>query len=148
MPSTRAAAIAALSTLALSLTACGGSDDTLSKSELTSKGNAICKDIEAKVKGVKTPTDVAGIADYSAKIAPYTAELTSRLKALKPADDVKSDWNTLTSSLAKSSDAFKSIGAQVKAKDQAGLQKASADIDAASKQTTAAAKKLGLSTCN
>lgn len=151
MFTTRAAVATALSVVAVSLTACGGSDsDTLNRSELASKGNAICKDIEPKVKAVKEPNaaDEAALAEYFGKIAPYLNEIDSRLKGLKPADDVKSDWDDLTSSIGKTSDAIKTISDKVQAKDEAGAEQAGKSLDALGNQTDAAAKKIGLTACN
>ena len=63
--SRRAAGALTIATAALVLAACGSSSsDTLSKSDLAAKANAICKDYNAKSKAVPqaTANDAAQIA--------------------------------------------------------------------------------------
>lgn len=150
MLTTRPAVAAALAAVSLSLAACGGGSDTLSKSELVSQATTICKDVEAKVKKVQEPSgaDIKAFASYFGKLAPYTEELESRLKELKPGDSEKADWDQLTSSVGKASDAFKNIASKAASGDQAGLASAGSELDKVSSGSDAAAKKLGLDGCD
>ncbi|WP_026909454.1 hypothetical protein [Patulibacter minatonensis] len=146
----RAFAAAALTTLTLGITACGGDGDTLNKKDLTSKAGSICKDFEAKTKAISQPsgTDEKAQIDYYGKVASTLGDFVDELKKLKPADDVKDDWNTLTTNLEKSANGTKTIVEQAKKKDTAGLQKTNQELTTATAAADGAAKKLGLDDCS
>lgn len=157
MPSTRAAT-AALSVLALSLAACGGSGDTLSdtsrgptlsRGELASRGSAICRDLAKRSEAVREPTgvDTAAIADYLGRVAPFTEQLERRLRELEPADDVRPAWDALTATVAETTATFREIDAKAKADDDAGAAQAARRLDALQAETLAAARKIGVTGC-
>ncbi|WP_157260924.1 hypothetical protein [Patulibacter minatonensis] len=154
MPTIRTATTAALAALTLSLAACGGDDGgsgdgTLSKGDLQSKANAVCKDVETRLKAVTQPSDIqdANVASaYFDKVAPLATDLVDRLKALKPGDAEKADYDAFTAASTKVSDLLGTLKDKAKAKDQSGLQDL-AKLDPLGSEANAAAKKLGLDAC-
>jgi hypothetical protein len=154
MPNIRTATTAALAALTLSLAACGGDDGggkggTLSKKDLQSQATSICNDVLTKFKAVKQPddiTDAAAAATWLDQLVPLANDLDSRLKALKPGDAEKADYDAFTTANGKVVALLGTARDKAKAKDVSGLQdlqQLSALGDAANK----AALKLDLKSC-
>jgi septal ring factor EnvC (AmiA/AmiB activator) len=138
------------------LTACGSSSDdsssddgTLSRSELATKADAICKTGENDVKTVTAPANVADANDaaaYFGEIVPLHQKQTDALAALKPDADAKADWDAFMAAQNADQQLLDSILAKAKAKDasgQADLQK----IAPQAQKFAAAARKLGAEQC-
>jgi hypothetical protein len=134
------------------LAACGGSDsktDTLSRSEIVAKADAICKAGAAAVNAVAVPSDISDAeqaAAYFEKVAPVNQKQTDDLEALTPDDKVKADYDALVAKQRESNDLLIVLRDKAKAKDASGLQdlKKLTDIGA---KFDAAATKLGAKTC-
>ncbi len=73
---------------------CGGDDssDKLAKADLAKKADAACVKYNAKVKTLGEPTDVKSFGPYLDKLVPLTTSLREELRALKPDDAVKAEW--------------------------------------------------------
>jgi hypothetical protein len=141
----------ALAALALGLTACGSSssDSGLSKSDLISKANAICKTGTKDGTAIKPPAslnDANVAAAYFDKVQAVIKKETDDLKALKPADDVKGDWNAFIAAQQKGEDLLEKITAKAHAKDASGQQDL-AELTPVGKKVNAAATKLGATDC-
>ncbi|HEY4278212.1 MAG TPA: hypothetical protein VGM91_08340 [Conexibacter sp.] len=66
---------------------CGGgssSNSRLSHSELVSKANAACQKANTTVAALQSPTDNAGLASYSSKLAAATGQMEQQIASLKP----------------------------------------------------------------
>ena len=149
--SLRAAGLLAATTTTLALGACGGGgDETLSKSELAAKANAICKTYNAKVNAVPHPkslSDAGQAATYYAAVTKLAVEQQGKLKALKPADDVKADWNAYIDLADQGDETIKAITAAARAQDAAKGGTLIAKINALAPKINAAADKVGATTC-
>ncbi len=148
--SRRAAGALTIATAALALAACGSSSsDTLNKSDLAAKANAICKDYNAKSKAVPqaTANDAAQIAAFYAAQQKIISAQIAKLKALKPADDVKDDWNAYLALNDQGMVQLNAIVAAANASDQAAYETASAKLKAFSPKVDAAADALGANIC-
>ena len=149
--SLRAAGALAAATTAIALGACGSSGgDTLSKSELAAKANAICKTYNAKVNAVPHPksiSDAGQAATYYAAVTKLAVEQQDKLKALKPADAVKADWNAYIA-LADQGDAtIKEITGAARSQDATKGSALIAKINTLAPKINAAADKVGATTC-
>ena len=147
--SRRAAGVLVAATAALALAACGSSSDTLSKSDLAAKANAICKTYNDKGRAIAKPTanDPAQIAAYWTAAAKLVEEQQAKLRALKPADDVKADWNAYLALNDQGIADVPAVIAAANAKDAAAYSAASAKLKALSAKINPAADALGATTC-
>jgi hypothetical protein len=148
-PLRRAAPIAALA--ALSLAACGGGSDdkALGKADLVKKVNAICAANDKKAADIKTPTNIADAtqaAPYFRKLSDLAKAQHEDITALKPADSIKSDFDSFVAEEQKAIDLITGLADAAEAKDaQKGaelLSKVNANTE-----YKAAADKLGASSC-
>jgi hypothetical protein len=140
--------LAALGALgALALGSCGG-DDKLSKAELAKQANAICIDSEKRLRAVPQPAagDANKALEYYDKTAPLIAVAVTKLKALKPEDDVKRDWETYTSKQESATKLLGDLTRQVRARDPTARQTL-AQIAALTRDSNAAAEKVGATSC-
>ncbi len=140
---------------ALGLAACGSDDKSdggggkLAKTELVKQASAICTASEAKIKGIKQPSNIADAneaAPYFAEISKVAQEQHTKLKALQPADDVKADYDTF---LAEEEKAFALLSGLATAAKEKDAAKGAQLMKQVQDNTTyeAAASKLGLKSC-
>ncbi|MDX6688828.1 MAG: hypothetical protein QOG15_285 [Solirubrobacteraceae bacterium] len=133
------------------LVACGGSDkksgDTLSKSELATKATTICKAATEKGNKIQTPSNLAdanAAAAYFTKLVDLTQKQTDDLKALNPADDIKTDWDAYIAQQQKATDLLKRTRDAAKSKDVSGLTNFQTEAPQIQKDTDAAGAKVGV----
>jgi ABC-type oligopeptide transport system substrate-binding subunit len=147
-------ALIALAT-SFGLAACGGSDDkssddgTLSRGELASKADAICKTGANDVDTVDAPSsleDANVAAEYFGKLVPLHQKQTDALAALKPDAEAKVDWDAFMATQNDNQALLDTILAKAKAKDATGQQDV-AQIPAKTQAFAAAAKKIGSEEC-
>jgi len=130
--------------VSLGLTACGGSDKDkkLSKSELAKKANAICKSASKDSDGITAPADIAqnptAAASYFGKLAPIFQKETDALSKLKPADDVKADWDQFVARQQQANATLKIVRDKAKASDPSGLKDLAKQTRILTKLTTEA----------
>jgi hypothetical protein len=140
---------------ALTLGACGGDDgggDTLAKADLAKKANEICAKYDKESDGVKQPTNVANAneaAPYFRSIHEIGQKRQDDLTALKPADDVKADYDAFLAVQKKLVDLIDQIATAAEKKDAATGAKllAQAQTGGLDKESTDAANKVGAKTC-
>lgn len=146
------ASLAVFASLGAGLTACGGSskkDDGLSRAELGTKANAICKAGEtalAKIPQLSNIQDAAAAAAYFSKVAPVHQNVTDQLAALKPAADVKVDWAAFMVQTNANNALLKTIEAKAEAKDASGLDDVK-KLQANDVAYAAVSKKVGATEC-
>jgi hypothetical protein len=139
---------------ALGLSACGGDDSggggSLAKADIAKKANEICAKYDKEAEGVKQPTNISNANDaapYFRKIHEIGQKRQDDLEGLKPADDVKADYDAFISEQKKLVDLVDQIASAAEDKNAAKgaelLQKAQT-ADAPAK---AAAEKVGAKTC-
>ncbi|WP_354700715.1 hypothetical protein DSM112329_01001 [Paraconexibacter sp. AEG42_29] len=96
----RRALLTLLAAGGLAFAGCGGDDDgggdqALAKKELAAKADAICVGYDKKEKELEQPTDKASTIKYLEVAVPLVAGQADDLAKLKPADDVKAEWDQL-----------------------------------------------------
>jgi hypothetical protein len=135
--------------LAFGLSACGGGSKGLSKAQLDAKANAICKTAEAKLNAIPQPTnamDPKAVAAYFDKVQQLATDMSTRLDALKPASDVKSEWESFIALDDQAVALFSKIRHEADTKDPStytdltGLGPLATKVDAA-------AAKAGVADC-
>jgi hypothetical protein len=141
---------------ALGLSACGGDDDdggsgdTLAKAEIAKKANEICKKYDKEANGIKEPTNIANAteaAPYFRSIHEVGQKRQDDLEALKPADDVKADYESFITEEKKLVDLVDQIATAAEKKDAAKGQQLLESAQTADKPAEAAAKKIGANSC-
>jgi hypothetical protein len=123
-------------------TGCGGGGKSVAD-----QAQDICKQSTAKVTALPRPKSVADIKTFIDQSAPILDDATAKLRALKPPNDKKTQWNAWTATLAR----------EVSVIDQSRSAADSGDISKAvtllqsqqplSTQGKAQAKALGLAGC-
>ena len=83
------AAVLAATTVAVA--GCGGSEKPLTRAELVSKADTICKTVTAKFS-TKSPRTVQDIARVAPELAGFEQKALSELSKLVPPADLESDW--------------------------------------------------------
>jgi hypothetical protein len=93
---------------AVVIAGCGSSSSSggssgLSKAQLASKTESVCKASADKIRGISQPSDFATNADAAAayldKVDAVYKDAQQQLSAVKPADSLKSQWATINSKL-------------------------------------------------
>ena len=128
----------------LPLAGCGGG---LSKSELVSKGDAICKRVNdqvAKEPEPKTAKDLQALAEKTVEISDPAID---DMEALEPPDELKKDFDAFVASLKKQRDLTKEIGDAAGAGDTAKIQQLGADAQKAQEEYRTLAGKLDFKEC-
>jgi hypothetical protein len=136
------AAVALL--LFVPLVACGGG---LSKEELVSKGDAICKRVNdeiAKEPEPKTAEDVQALARKTVEISDPAIE---DMEALEPPSELEKDFDAFVASLKKQRNLTKEIGDAAGAGDAAKIQELGADAGKAQEEYRTLSGKIGFKEC-
>jgi hypothetical protein len=152
-----AAAGLTIAAMSIGVTACGSdsdsssssSSDTLSKSALVTKMDAICTKAQDDAKAIEAPAsyeDPTVAAAYFDQVAPITDTETRQLAALEPADDVKDDYAAFTQAQTEANALLQTIMKKADSKDATGLDDLK-KVEPAANKVSAAAKKLGSKTC-
>jgi hypothetical protein len=124
---------------AVAIVGCGGSS-SLSASDLVSKANAICADVNTKAAADTKAQNVDKlVSDGEAAL--------KQLKALKPPSSSKANYEAFIAELDASLPQIKALAAAIDAKDVAKVQALSPGVETANKKVNAAATTAGLTTC-
>ncbi|MGI8556794.1 MAG: hypothetical protein ACR2ND_00545 [Solirubrobacteraceae bacterium] len=149
-PSTTALTPLALS-LALGLGACGSSSSGLSRSDLAKQANKICADGQKQqLSAGSAPSDFrtnpTAAAAFLDKYVPIIDGVAAKLKGLKPAANVRDDWNAFAAKFEQATAFVDSARTKAHNRDKSGIK----DIQQAAALGTAtsnAATKVGATTC-
>jgi hypothetical protein len=149
---TSVAAVLVVTAIGASIAGCGGGSKGLSKADLDTKANAICKTGGDKIKAVPAPSttdiqDATKAAAYFDKIVPIAQDATNQLAALKPADDVKADWDAFIIAQKNATALLVSIQHKADVKDRSGLSDLT-KYPALDQAVNTAADKVGATGCN
>jgi hypothetical protein len=125
-----------------------GSGGGLAKADLAKKADAICAKAKDSSTKIKQPTDFAtnpsAASDYLDQISKLTHTEADELAALKPAKDVKPDFDAMVSAEKKLVSLLDGVVDKAKNKDASGLK----DLAAINPQDFVnASKKIGANGC-
>jgi hypothetical protein len=152
-----AAAGLTIAAMSVGVAACGSDSDsasssgsdTLSKSALVTKMDAICTKAQDDAKAIDAPSDYRDptvAAAYFDQVAPITDTETRQLAALEPADEVKDDYAAFTKAQTEANDLLQTITKKADSKDATGLDDLK-KVEPAARKVSVAAEKLGSKTC-
>jgi hypothetical protein len=136
------AAVTAL--LILPLAACGGG---LSKSELVSKGDAICKDVNDQVSKEPDPTNTQDLAALAKKTVTISDPAIDDMEALEPPGELEKDFNAFVASLKKQRDLTQQIGDAAAKGDTAKIQSIATEAQKAQDEYRKLSDKIGFKEC-
>ena len=138
-------AVAALAAI-LALAACGGSSE-LSKSELVSQADTICKKTSDKLDKIPPPRKQSDLSAYGQKASSAIADGTGQLRELKPPKAQQDDYDTFVSAAERQQKLASDLSEVSKDKDRSKIKKVLTDAQKADQEGKAAAKRIGLKEC-
>jgi hypothetical protein len=145
----RGSVAAVLGGLALLAAGCGGGgEEPLSKAEFQSQANAICAKYEKQLNALGAPSSIDEIPDLVQQALVILNKEIDEIAALNPPDELQSDFDKLIAASNKTKAAANDLSAAAKSGDQAAVQKALEDGNAASDEADQLATGLGLGECN
>jgi hypothetical protein len=125
----------------------GGSGARLSKSEFQSHANAICSKYQKQLDELQTPSNLNEIPALVDKALAILDKEVAEIKDLNPPEELQSDFDEMIAQSDKTKQAADDLSAGAKANDQAAVQKALDEGNAASDQADRIAGRLGLDAC-
>jgi hypothetical protein len=134
--------------LVLLAAGCGGGEEPLSKAEFQSQANAICAKYEKQLNALGTPSSIDEIPDLVQQALVILNKEIDEIAALNPPDELQSDFDKMITASNKTKAAANDLSAAAKSGDQAAVQKALEDGNAASDEADQLATGLGLGECN
>ena len=145
----RGSVAAVLGGLALLAAGCGGGgEEPLSKAEFQSQANAICAKYEKQLNALGAPSSIDEIPDLVQQALVILNKEIDEIAALNPPDELQSDFDKLIAASNKTKAAANDLSAAAKSGDQAAVQKALEDGNAASDEADQLATGLGLGECD
>jgi hypothetical protein len=145
----RGALAALVGVLVLLATACGGGSDTrLSKAEFQSQANAICAKYQKQLNAIDEPTSLDEIPDLVDQALVILNKEIDEVAALNPPEELQGDFDKMIAASNRTKAAADDLSAAAKSGDQAAVQKALEEGNAASSEADQLAGNLGLSECN
>jgi hypothetical protein len=135
---------------ALSAAGCGGgggSGEALSKGEFQSQANAICAKYQKQLDALQEPQSLDQIPDLVDQALAIIDQEIEEISRLNPPDEFQGDFNRMIEQAGKTKQAANDLSSAAKANDQAAVQKALDEGNAASDEADKIAGDLGLDSC-
>jgi hypothetical protein len=126
---------------------CGGGGHS-TKQELISKGDAICRDVDAKIKALKTPTTPAEIAKYVSKGQAIERDGLTRLRRLEAPKDLRASLDVYETTVGRAIGLAGKIGAAASSNDAARQQQLQAQAAPLHQTSVAAGRRIGFKDCS
>jgi hypothetical protein len=130
--------------LVLLAAGCGGGDARLSTEEFQSQ---ICAKYQKQLKALGSPSSLDEIPDLVEQALAILNKEVDEIAALNPPEKLQSDFDKMIAASNKTKAAADDLSAAAKSGDQAAVQQALEDGNAASKEADQLATGLGLSEC-
>ena len=143
----RGGVAALVGVLVLLITACGGGEARLSKEEFQSQANAICAKYQQQLNALRSPTSLEEIPDLVEQALAILNKEVDEIRALSPPEELQSDFDKLLAASDRTKTAAADLSSAAKSGDQAAVQKALDEGNAASKEADDLAGNLGLNEC-
>ena len=130
------------------LAGCGGGGDTrLSREEFESQANAICAKYQKQLDGLGTPSSVEEIPDLVEQALAILNKEVAEITTLSPPADMQTEFDAMIEASNNTKAAANDLSQAAKDGDQAAVQKALDEGNAASKKADQIATQLGLDSC-
>jgi hypothetical protein len=145
----RGAGAALVGVLVLLATACGGggSDARLSREQFESQANAICDKYQTQLNQLKSPTSLEEIPDFVDHALAILNKEVAEITALNPPADLQTEFDAMIAASNDTKAAADDLSQAARDGDQAAVQKALDEGNAASKKADQIATQLGLDSC-
>jgi hypothetical protein len=135
--------------LILLATGCGGDGEArLSEREFQTQANAICAKYDKQLKAIGSPTSIEEIPDLVDQALVILDKEIDEISALNPPEELQSDFDKMLAATDRTKAAATDLSEAAKAGDQAAVQKALEEGNAASDDADELAANLGLTDCN
>jgi hypothetical protein len=145
----RVTAGALVGVLILLATGCGGGGEArLSEQEFQTHANAICAKYDKQLKAIGSPTSIEEIPDLVDEALVILDKEIDEISALNPPEELQSDFDKMLAATDRTKAAATDLSEAAKAGDQAAVQKALEEGNAASDDADELAANLGLTDCN
>jgi hypothetical protein len=131
---------------ALLVAGCGG-EERLSQAEFQEQGNAICAKYDKQIEEIGTPTSVEEVPAYVNKVLPIVERQIEDMKELNPPEEDQETYDKMIAEAEKTVDAGRDLGEAAEANDDAAIEKALNEGNAASDRADEHATELGLTDC-
>jgi hypothetical protein len=122
----RAAALLSVALATLVVVGCGGSS-SLSRADLVSRANTICKRVNDKISAAGTATSAADVVRIGPGIVAAEQQGLNELRKLKPPSSLKADWNKILADLQVITNNAGKLVAAARKNDSASAQQAAND---------------------
>ena len=140
--------IAVLVGVLVLLAGCGGGGDTrLSREEFESQANAICAKYQKQLDGLGTPSSVEEIPDLVEQALAILNKEVAEIAALDPPTDLQTEFDAMIEASSNTKAAANDLSQAARDGDQAAVQKALEEGNAASDKADQIATQLGLDSC-
>jgi hypothetical protein len=144
-------ATSALATALLAAAGCGSSPKPpLTRAQLTSKANSICRTVTAKLEAASkgesanTPQQVQRL---TAKVSGFEQKALTELTALVPPPALEADWQRFVGGAQTLAEDTAKVGEYVAGKNTAAGKAVISQAEATQKQMVAIAKRNGIKDC-
>lgn len=125
---------------------CGG-ESRLSQAEFREQGNAICAKYDKQIEDIGTPTSVEEVPAYVEKVLPIVERQIEDMKELNPPEEDQEAFDKMIAEAEKTVEAGRDLGEAADANDDAAIEKALNEGNAASDRADEQATGLGLTGC-
>ena len=140
--------IAALVGVLVLLAGCGGGgDNRLSREEFESQANAICAKYQKQLDALGTPSSVEEIPDLVEQALAILNKEVAEIAALNPPTDMQTEFDAMIEASNNTKAAANDLSQAARDGDQAAVQKALEEGNAASDKADQIATQLGLDSC-
>ena len=142
----RGALTLAAAAAALVAAGCGG-EERLSQEDFQEQGNAICAKYDKQIEEIGTPTSVEEVPAYVDKALPIVERQIGDMKELNPPEADQEAFDEMIAEAEKTVEAGRDLGEAAEAKDEAAIENALNEGNAASDRADEHATELGLTDC-
>jgi predicted nucleic acid-binding Zn-ribbon protein len=126
---------------------CGGGEDRLSTAEFQERVNAICAKYDKQVDAIGAPSSVEEIPAYVAKVLPIVEREVDEMKAVEPPEEDQEAFDAMIGEAEGALEAGRDLSDAAEENDQAAIEQALNEGNAASDRADEHARELGLTEC-
>ena len=135
----------------VSLAGCGGGgsahEHALSKAQFISRADAVCVTGDKRINALQEPTDMPGIATYTAEVLPIVEQIQTRLDALVPPSSDQSRYTRLLGIIAQTVSKVSEVRSAAEAGEEQSARRFSNDLAALQQRENGPNEELGLKQC-
>ena len=136
--------------LTLLLAACGGGsgeDHTLTADQFRQQADSICRQYEAKVRALGSPSSLDDLGGYVDQVIPIIAEGNGKLADLQPPEELADDWDRAMELQDQNLGVAKDLQQAIHDQDTAKVQELLQTLDETDAKSNQIARGIGLKDC-